>query len=473
MTSVADVAGPQLANGDAAQVKQLARRMRTLADDAETIRRRLTPERLRTTWSGNAAEAFAGDVAQVPADLAKVRDSYALAADALGSYADALVIAQQEIRRRVDEINAADGRAHAAGAQESAAAARLRSAQISQLTADPTEQARARRAVERATAERNRARAERTGAEDDRRGAERHAADARERFEQAARRCANALEAASQAGIRNSVHSWWERNRWAFEAGAGAVLDVGKAVVGTVASTATSVAMLFPNLGTGLLTGDWEPLSESLEATANALAVVTLVAGAAVLIVGTGGAAAPVLVAGTAAGFGVSGAKLLLTGARLRAGDKRVTRTDLAKDGVDVVLSRVPLGRTGRREIAASSEWMRWRAGKLGGVQTGNAGGSATKVSVYGAELAHGSSASKTALRQEIRDGAAGPMQKRAVGEIRDEALQLYTHRALDWVDAPPRAQAPGTAPRLTVNDNAVVQHRIQLGAPFVLQPGY
>ncbi|MYS22340.1 hypothetical protein GA0115240_140617 [Streptomyces sp. DvalAA-14] len=92
--------------GDPLRVRELARRTRLIADDAESAARNvrgLAGDDATLTWIGAAGDVFKDAIGKFPGQLDKVAHSHHMAADALGTYADDLDNAQGQADRALSQ----------------------------------------------------------------------------------------------------------------------------------------------------------------------------------------------------------------------------------------------------------------------------------------------------------------------------------------------------------------------------------
>ncbi|MDT0320227.1 DUF6531 domain-containing protein [Streptomyces millisiae] len=237
--------------GSPDEVRELADELQTFADDVGEALGRIrgmAEDRAVQDWAGLSAERFRSEFDGVPGNLQKLQTSYDMAAQALQTYWPKLETAQGMADRALD-------RAIAAQADLSAAQAALTDAQdwVSRAGdeaerlqeageregVEPPSEAEVRAAARDATAA-GEAASSAQGRVDDAEerltAARALAQQAREMREEAARVCADDIDAASDAGIQN--RSWWENLvRWVQDAWDTivAICKVVVAVLGVIA----------------------------------------------------------------------------------------------------------------------------------------------------------------------------------------------------------------------------------------------
>ena len=107
MSLASDLVGADIMSGDPDAVWLLATRMTNLADDVNTMRDKFTARYLGGIWEGEAFEAFATTLEDVPKDLEKVGTSYTMASRALHRYQHS---ARGSSAQRARSREAVDGR---------------------------------------------------------------------------------------------------------------------------------------------------------------------------------------------------------------------------------------------------------------------------------------------------------------------------------------------------------------------------
>ncbi|TDC27143.1 hypothetical protein E1265_02370 [Streptomyces sp. 8K308] len=205
--------------GNPDEVRTLADDLGTFADDVGEALGRvrgMAEDRAVMDWAGLSAEAFRSEFDGVPGNLEKLQTSYDMAARALQSYWPQLETAQGMADRALD-------RAIAAQADLSSAQAALTDAQdwvsrageeadrLEREGVEPPSEAEVRAATRDASAANEAASSAQSrvdAAEEALSAARQLALAAREMREEAARVCADGIDAASDAGIQN--RRWWE-----------------------------------------------------------------------------------------------------------------------------------------------------------------------------------------------------------------------------------------------------------------------
>ncbi|TDC10593.1 hypothetical protein E1265_31050, partial [Streptomyces sp. 8K308] len=209
--------------GNPDEVRTLADELQTFADDVGEALGRvrgMAGDRAVLDWAGLSAEAFRSEFDGVPGNLEKLRTSYDMAARALQSYWPTLETAQGMADRALD-------RAIAAQADLSSARAALSDAQDwvnrageeadrleregEREGVEPPAEAEVRAATRDANAADQAASSAQgrvDAAEEALSAARQLAQDAKGMREEAARVCADGIDAASDAGIQN--RRWWE-----------------------------------------------------------------------------------------------------------------------------------------------------------------------------------------------------------------------------------------------------------------------
>jgi RHS repeat-associated protein len=203
--------------GDPERISQLADKLLGFAEDvADALRgvRDLSGDGALAEFVGETADAFAERFEDVPGNLTKLQDSYELAGQALDRYWPLLESAQRDADSALDDAEAAQ--ADLASAQDwlSTAASLLETAEDDEdeePEGPDEEQLRSevRRAVEDATTERDNAQSAVDSAQSRLDAAILLAEQAKAAREEAASRCVEDLEEASDAGMQNK--SWWEK----------------------------------------------------------------------------------------------------------------------------------------------------------------------------------------------------------------------------------------------------------------------
>ncbi|MEW2522306.1 putative T7SS-secreted protein [Actinacidiphila alni] len=92
--------------GDPYRIRELSRRTRSIADDAESAARNvrgLAGDQATMTWIGAAGDVFKDAIGKFPGQLDKVADSHHRAADALDTYAGSLETAQGQADRALTQ----------------------------------------------------------------------------------------------------------------------------------------------------------------------------------------------------------------------------------------------------------------------------------------------------------------------------------------------------------------------------------
>jgi uncharacterized protein YukE len=339
-----DLVGADIMGGDPDSVSLLARRMSNLATDVEAMRDKFSAQYLGGIWTGEAFEAFAKTLEDVPADLAKVSTSYSMAANAVGAYSGAL----EEVQRRAlelatqstdaeSQINAADGDLIGARREVKLAKSALAGA------VDPVAQHDAQRRLQYAVnnlAAVDLRHQQATAALAAVHGSATAAVTA---FKGEVRLCCQRLHDASEAGIQNTLLSAYNRH----------VADTPLGIVIGAVTGAIGAAVEF---GGKLAAGDLAAWRKALDIVGYAVAVATIV----VVVVGTGGLA---LVLVGAAGVAVAGAALAVDTVRYRRGD--ISKDELYWDLGGLALSAIPFAKTaaefapavGKAAQAGSAAW--------------------------------------------------------------------------------------------------------------------
>ncbi|GAB2870727.1 putative adhesin [Streptomyces mayteni] len=209
--------------GEPDEVRSLADELQTFADDVGEALGRvggMSEDRAVMDWAGLSAEAFRGEFDGVPGNLEKLQTSYDLAARALAAYWPKLETAQGMADRALDRAIAAQADLSTAQAALGDAqdwvsragreAERLEDSNERENIAPPSEAevraaTRDRNAADQAASS---AQGRVDAAQDALSAAQELARQAKEMREDAARVCADDLDEASDAGIRN--RRWWE-----------------------------------------------------------------------------------------------------------------------------------------------------------------------------------------------------------------------------------------------------------------------
>ncbi|SFF94243.1 hypothetical protein SAMN05216251_14211 [Actinacidiphila alni] len=114
--------------GDPYRIRELSRRTRSIADDAESAARSvrgLAGDQATMTWIGAAGDVFKDAIGKFPGQLDKVADSHHRAADALDTYAGSLETAQGQADRALTQAREVYDTVQSLHAQLSTAGAAL------------------------------------------------------------------------------------------------------------------------------------------------------------------------------------------------------------------------------------------------------------------------------------------------------------------------------------------------------------
>jgi hypothetical protein len=301
--------------GDPDQVRVLAGGFHSFADDVDTQNALLKALRSDSTgvWEGPAADAFRPHLEDLPPKLDKLVSSYREAGDALSVYAPRLASAQAEAVAALQKATEALTRLGRAQAEKSAQDAANRTAAAAAPPGHPAAtvaQPDYGAAVSQAQADLNAAHRAKDGAVDDARAAARH--------------CIDALKQATNDGIKNKHHHWWDT-----------VVDVVThptkllKVISQVANTLSAIC------GILALVTCWIPgVGEAFAAAALVTGAIGLVADALLAATGSGGWGAVGLDAVGLVPFGADKA----LGVFAKAGEA-AERTESAATGVSRVVA--------------------------------------------------------------------------------------------------------------------------------------
>jgi hypothetical protein len=233
--------------GDPFRVRELSRKLRELAADAEFAAgevRRLSSADGALSWVGEAGAVFAAEVGELPGQLDKLDASYEIAGRALKTYGDGLEAAQVQAdgalsRGREAHVRLVAAREQLGPARTADATARLGLETLTTVPAswpgapppppDLAEVTRATRAQASASAHLTYVQGLVAAAQDDVDAEQRLALAAKELREDAARTCTREINRASDAGIQND--SWWTKVGDFLADAWNVAVDISKAVV--------------------------------------------------------------------------------------------------------------------------------------------------------------------------------------------------------------------------------------------------
>lgn len=301
MSRATDLVGSDVMSGDPQAVSLLARRMSRLARDVDAMHGRFDVRHLGGMWTGEAFEAFAQTLQDVPRDLTKVSTSYSMAGDALSAYGAALDEVQTTARQLATHATDAESRIHSTNGDRTRARREVKLAKSACAgAADPVALHDAQRRLRLAASNLSATEIRHQQASGDLSTIHRRAADALSKFQGEVTRCCGRLRDASEAGIQNTPLSWYERN----------LSDTPIGIVISALATGLEVGVAFAGR---LLAGDLAAWRTALEIVGYALAAAAVV----VVVVGTGGTA---LIVVGALGVAVAGAALGVDYARYRRG---------------------------------------------------------------------------------------------------------------------------------------------------------
>lgn len=321
MSLAADLVGADIMSGDPASVSLLARRMSNLANDVGAMRDRFNARYLGGIWEGEAFEAYARTLEDVPKDLEKVGTSYAMASRAVAAYSGALDHVQRTARDLARQATDAESRVNAADGERVRARREVRLANTARAhAADPVALQEAQRRVQRAAAALSAAEVRYQQASAELSGVHGSAANAVAAFKEDVRLCCQRLHDASEAGIQNTVLSAYDRH---------VASSLPGIIIAALLSPITAVAEGIVAMAHGDLAA-WRGF---LDIVGVALLVATVV----LLVVGTGGLALVVI---GVAGVAVAGAGLWVDHERVRSGE--ISDDVLAWDSVSLGLSLIP-----------------------------------------------------------------------------------------------------------------------------------
>ena len=238
--------------GDPVVVRQLARRVQLVADDAaraEQAVRGLSGDDAVTSWLGLAGEVFKGALDDFPGQLRKLADSYGQCASALSRFGTELDTAQDKADRAL--VAGREAAAELASLQTQLSAARTSSDSAGRAVdaldrplsagAEPPDADQVRSATRTAQTAALRVGSLTTaagGASDRLEAAKRMARDAEQLRQDAGDRAKDRLYDASDAGIE--PNSWWED----FTSGAAKVWDVTISVAKVVVAVLGIVVLI-------------------------------------------------------------------------------------------------------------------------------------------------------------------------------------------------------------------------------------
>lgn len=324
MSLARDLVGAEIMSGDPGAVSLLARRMSHLAEDVNGMRDKFTARYLGGIWEGEAFEAFAKTLEDVPKDLEKVGTSYGMASHALSAYSRALDRVQQAARELAHQATDAESRVNAAEGDRARAQreVRLAKAARSQAAADPVALQNAQRRLQLAVGAVAAAEARHGQATSELADVRSRACQAVDDFKDEVRLCCQRLHDASEAGIQNTVLSAY--NRHVADTPLGIVLGPIFSPIAELPGHLMALAKDFGDL-------------EARRGVLAFLGTVILVATIVVVVIGTGGLA---LVALGVAGAAVAGASLAVDHARVSRGE--LSPDALKADRVALGLSVIP-----------------------------------------------------------------------------------------------------------------------------------
>lgn len=282
--------------GEPVKVRQLARKARRTADNAEKAEREvrsLAGDRSVLEWVGAAADVFVDAIGEFPSKLSKVATSYEIASKALGSWADTLEQVQSDADRALERGRQARTQLDSLSGQLGAAQSAHTSASTtaSGLTVppppgapppDPAQVQQAVRNAQQAASRLNALNGQIGAAKEELSFARRLALQAKEVREDAARKTAKRLESARKAAIKPD--SFWHNLKeyagkaWKVVVKVAKVIAAVVTVVMVVALIAAAVVILAPGLAVA------GAVAAMAAAAASALAVAGAVAFAVLLI---------------------------------------------------------------------------------------------------------------------------------------------------------------------------------------------
>lgn len=321
MSLATDLVGTEIMSGDPDAVSLLAKRMSNLAHDVNGMRDKFSARYLGGIWEGEAFEAFATTLEDVPKDLEKVGTSYSMASNALDRFSTALEEVQRTARDLATQSTDAESRVNAAEGERTRARREVKLAKSAVLGApDPVAKQDAQRRLQRATTALGVAEQHHDQATSDLNGVHTSASAAVDVFKAEVKLCCQRLHDASEAGIQNTLLSAYNRH-------------VADGPIGILLSPLTDLADLRHIIDIVKNPGDlaaWRGFLDGLGA-------VVLVAAVALIVIGTGGTA--LFVVG-AIGVGIAAASLAVDAERVRRGD--ISGKALGGDLVSLGASAIP-----------------------------------------------------------------------------------------------------------------------------------
>jgi hypothetical protein len=216
--------------GDPDEVAALSRELRRIADHVAECKDQLSAAAGNVDWSGEAADAYRDKLGSLPGELEKVHVSYQGVCWALSSYESSL----RDLR----------GRSGRAGRRANDAQGRIEMVARAKRSGQPHDP---------------RWDAEEQAARDDLHSAQRDAGNVHQEFEDAVRTCCNRIRGASDAGIRNSLGSGFER--YVVDDAGGFVRDAAVDTAGFLRDVAVDTAHAFVDLAPALVNLAEHPLS--------------------------------------------------------------------------------------------------------------------------------------------------------------------------------------------------------------------
>ena len=318
-------------SGDPDAVWLLATRMTNLAGDVNTMRDKFTARYLGGIWEGEAFEAFATTLEDVPKDLEKVGTSYTMASRALHRFSTALGDVQRTARDLARQSTDAESRVNAAEGERTRARREVKLAKSAVLGApDPLAKQDAQRRLQRASTALGAADQQHGQATSDLNGVRSSANTAVDAFKAEVKLCCQRLHDASEAGIQNTLLSAY--NRHIADTPLGILIEMMPVVV-----AAKFMARL--------VSGDLEAWSQFLDGVGIAVGIAAIT----LLVVGTGGAALVVL---AAVGVGAAIGKYYVDSQRVQRGE--ISKDALIWDGVGLGVALIPGGGAVARFAPAS-----------------------------------------------------------------------------------------------------------------------
>ncbi|MGP3968015.1 DUF6531 domain-containing protein [Streptomyces sp. 6N223] len=310
--------------GDPERIAELADSLLSFADDVATALsgvREMSGDGAIQAMTGETADAFAERFEDIPDNLTKLQESYELAGLALQRYGPLLASAQQDADAALEDAEEAQTDLTSAQDWLTQAASALETAQEEDEPEGPDEEqlrSEVRRAVDDATTDRDNAQSAVDSAQSRLDAATRLAEQAKAAREEAARRCVEDLEEASDAGMQNL--SWWERV-------------------------------------TDWVSDNWDGIMQVVQIAATVLAVVALVVGGP-LVWGLMLAASAIILADTLVKYANGEASLwdvgfaaldCIPGGRFIGRGASLARTGLRRTSSEIAGETPALRRTGRR----------------------------------------------------------------------------------------------------------------------------